>query len=98
MAGRGNVNVRATARGAGFNAFMQTLNGHFDANLADGALEGVDLGYEVGLAQSLIKHTAEPPRRSNPARTKFDAFKMSAEITNGVARTSDLRFLRPWCG
>jgi len=95
LTGRGNVNVKATARGAALNAVMQTLNGHFDANLADGALEGVDLGYEVGLAQSLIKHTAEPPPRSNPARTKFDAFKMSAEITNGVARTSDLTISSP---
>jgi AsmA protein len=83
------VNVKATARGGGFNAFMQTLNGHFDANLADGALEGVDVGYEIGLAQALIKHTAGPAR-SNPARTKFDACKVSAEITNGIAKTSDL--------
>jgi AsmA protein len=89
MSGRGNVNVKATARGGGFNAFMQTLDGHFDANLADGALEGVDVGYEIGLAQALIKHTAEPAR-SNPARTKFDTCKASAEITNGIAKTSDL--------
>jgi AsmA protein len=89
VSGRGNVNVKATARGAALNAVMQTLNGHFDANLADGALEGVDLGYEVGLAQALVKHTAAPAR-SNPARTKFDAVKMSAEIANGEARTSDL--------
>ena len=94
MSGRGNVNVKATARGAGFDAFMQTLNGHFDANLADGALEGIDLAYEIGLAQSLVKHTAAPAR-SNPARTKFDAFKMSAEITNGIARTSDLTISSP---
>jgi AsmA protein len=89
LSGRGNVNLKATARGAALNAFMQTLNGHFDANLADGALEGVDLGYEVGLAQALVKHT-DAPARSNPARTKFDTVKMSAEITNGVAKTSDL--------
>jgi AsmA protein len=89
LTGRGNVNVKATARGAALDAIMQTLNGHFDANLADGALEGTDLGYEIGLAQALVKHTAAPPR-SSPARTKFDAVKMSAEITNGVARTSDL--------
>jgi AsmA protein len=89
LTGRGNVNVKATAHGAALNAVMQTLNGHFDANLADGALEGVDLGYEVALAQALVKHTAGPPR-SNPVRTKFDAAKMSAEITNGVAKTSDL--------
>ncbi|HEY4444437.1 MAG TPA: AsmA family protein [Steroidobacteraceae bacterium] len=94
LSGRGNVNVKATARGGDFNAFMQTLNGHFDANLAEGALEGVDVGYEIGLAQALIKHTAEPAR-SNPARTKFDAFKVSAEITNGIAKTSDLTISSP---
>ena len=89
LSGRGNVDLQATARGAALNAVMQTLNGHVDTNLADGALEGMDLGYEIGLAQALVKHTAAPPR-SNPARTKFDAVKMSAQITNGVARTSDL--------
>lgn len=95
MTGHGNVNLKATAHGAEFNAFMQALNGHFDANLADGALEGVDLGYEVGLAQALIKHTPEPTPRSGPARTQFDAFKMSAQITNGLARTSDLVISSP---
>jgi AsmA protein len=89
MTGRGNVNVKAMARGAALSAVMPSLTGHFDANLADGALEGMDLGYEIGLAQALIKHTAAPPRSNRP-RTQFDAFKMSAEITNGVARTSDL--------
>jgi len=89
LTGRGNVNVKATARGAALEAVMQTLDGHVDANLADGALEGMDLGYEIGLAQALVKHTAAPPR-GGPARTRFDAVKMSAEITNGVARTSDL--------
>jgi len=94
LTGGGNVNLKATARGAALNGFMQTLNGHFDANLADGALEGVDLGYEVGLAQALVKHTAAPTR-STPARTKFDAVKMSAEITNGVAKTQDLTISSP---
>lgn len=95
LSGHGNVNLKATAHGAEFNAVMQGLNGHFDANLANGALEGVDLGYEVGLAQALIKHTAGPAARSGPARTQFDAFKMSAEITNGMARTSDLVISSP---
>jgi AsmA protein len=95
LSGHGNVNLKATAHGAEFNAVMQGLNGHFDANLANGALEGVDLGYEVSLAQALIKHTAEPKAQSGPARTSFDAFKMSAEITNGMARTSDLVISSP---
>jgi AsmA protein len=94
ISGRGNVNVKATARGAAFEAVMQTLNGHFDANLAEGAIEGIDLGYEIGLAQALIKHSPAPAK-SSPARTKFDAFKMSAEITNGIAATKDLTISSP---
>ena len=94
VAGHGNVNVKATARGAVLDAVMQTLNGHFDANLSDGAIEGVDLGYELGLAQSLVKHEAAPTR-SNPPRTKFDTFKMSAAITNGVAKPADLTISSP---
>ncbi len=94
LSGRGNVNLKASARGGTLDPVLQTLNGHFDANLAGGAIEGVDLGYEVGLAESLIKHTTAPAR-SNPPRTKFDAFKMSAEITNGIAATKDLMISSP---
>jgi AsmA protein len=83
------VNVKATARGTGVEAVMRTLNGHFDANLAGGALEGIDLQYQLGRAQALLTHEAAPVR-SNPPRTTFDAFKVSAEITDGVARTADL--------
>jgi AsmA protein len=94
MSGRGNVNLKATARGAALDAVMQTLNGHFDANLVGGALEGVDLAYQIGVAEALINHQAQPAR-SNPPRTQFDAFKMSAEITDGVAKTSDLTISSP---
>lgn len=89
LTGRGSVNLKATARGAALDAVMQTLSGQFDANLSDGALEGIDLSYELAAAQALVKHQAVPPRKG-PARTQFDAFKMSAQISNGVARTSDL--------
>ena len=94
LSGRGNVNLKASARGAEFAAVMQSLNGHFDANLSEGAIEGVDLAYEIGLAQALVKHEAQPTR-SNPPRTKFDACKLSAEISSGVAKTSDLTISTP---
>src|SRR6202035_4340276 len=81
-------------RGAALDSFMQTLSGQFDANLSDGALAGIDLGYEFEAAQALIKHQAVPPRQG-PARTQFDAFKMSAQISSGVARTSDLIIASP---
>ncbi len=89
LAGQGTVNLKATAQGAAMDSILRTLNGHFDANLADGAVEGIDVAYQLGRAQALLKGGPEPPR-SNPPRTRFDAFKVSAQIADGVARTSDL--------
>jgi AsmA protein len=89
ISGHGNVNLKATAHGEALSTILQTMNGHFDANLTEGALEGVDLGYELGAAQALI-HREAPPARANTRRTIFDAFKVSAEISDGVAKTSDL--------
>jgi len=94
VSGRGTMNLKATARGAALDAVMRSLNGHFDANLANGALEGVDLGYVIGQAQALLNH-GSAPAESRPPRTKFDAFKMAAEITNGIAKTTDLVISSP---
>ena len=70
-------------------AVLQTLNGHFDAYLTEGAVEGVDVGYELARAQALINRDPAPSRE-NTRHTPFDACKMSAEIVNGIAKTSDL--------
>ena len=89
LSGRGNMDLKATAHGTGLAAVLQTLNGHFDADLTEGAVEGVDVGYELARAQALINR--EPaPSRENTHHTPFDACKMSAEIVNGIAKTSDL--------
>jgi AsmA protein len=89
VTGRGNVNLKATGRGAGADAIMKTLSGHFEADVTDGAVEGIDLGYELGRAEALIRHQ-DMPGAQNSRRTKFEAFKMSAEIANGIAATHDL--------
>ena len=89
VTGRGNVNLKATGRGAGADALMKTLNGHFDAEVTDGAVEGIDLGYELGRAEALIRRQ-DMPAAPNSKRTPFAAFRMSAQIANGIATTRDL--------
>ena len=89
LSGRATLNLKATARGATVDAFLKTLSGHLEANLADGALEGIDVGYEMGRAQALIDKSAPPPR-DNTGRTPFEVFRTSAQIANGVAETHDL--------
>jgi AsmA protein len=89
LSGHGNVDIKATARGAALDPVLRTMNGHFDANLTGGAIEGVDVGYQLSQAQALLSHESAPQRKDT-GHTAFDAFKMSAQITNGVAKTSDL--------
>ncbi|MEA3109435.1 MAG: AsmA protein [Gammaproteobacteria bacterium] len=89
VSGRGNVSLKATARGEGADAILKTLNGKFDLNVADGAVEGIDLGYALAQADALIgKHQLS--NAPNTKRTKFDALKMSADISAGIAATHDL--------
>jgi uncharacterized protein involved in outer membrane biogenesis len=89
LSGRATLSLKATARGATVAALLKTLSGHLEANLADGALEGIDVGYEMSLAQALVDKSAPPPR-GNTGRTPFEVFQTSAQIVNGVAETRDL--------
>ena len=89
LSGRATLNLKATGHGANADAILKTLSGHLDADLADGALEGIDVAYELGVAQALIDRSSAPPR-ANTGRTPFQAFKLSSQITNGVAETHDL--------
>jgi AsmA protein len=89
LSGRATLSLKATARGAGVEALLKTLTGHLDANLADGALEGIDVGYELKLAQALLDKSAAPARGSTN-RTPFQAFSLSSQIINGIAETHDL--------
>jgi AsmA protein len=89
LSGRATLGLKATARGATADALLKTLSGHLEANLADGALEGIDVGYEMGRAQALIDRSAAPPR-ANTGHTQFEVFQTSAQIADGVAETHDL--------
>ena len=89
ISGRGNVTTALAAHGTGSTALMKSLSGHVAANLDNGAVEGVDLWFEINRAMALIQTHAVPSGQSS-GRTKFDTFKASADLANGVASTKDL--------
>ncbi len=89
VSGKGNVNIKATGHGVGADALLKTLGGHFDADVANGAVEGIDMGFELARAEALLKQQSVP-NLQNTKRTKFDVFKLTADIANGVATTHDL--------
>ena len=89
LSGRGTLGLTATAHGADAESVLQTLSGHADAYLAQGALEGVDLWHQVSVAEALLTHQSMPTA-DNAKRTPFDTAKFTAAIDHGVATTKDL--------
>jgi AsmA protein len=89
LSGHGNASAKLAGAGLSRDALTKNLSGHVEMNLADGAVNGIDLWYELNRAQALLKQQAAPAG-SDDRRTKFDAFKMSADISGGVASTKDL--------
>ncbi|HET9105566.1 MAG TPA: AsmA family protein [Steroidobacteraceae bacterium] len=89
VSGRGTVTLDVTARGSTTSAMLASLDGHAAANLANGAINGLDLWSAVNSAVALLqKHTV--PSGGVGKSTRFDTFKASADLTNGVASTRDL--------
>ncbi|MEO8315939.1 MAG: AsmA family protein [Pseudomonadota bacterium] len=89
LSGKGNLDVKLAASGRSGDALRKTLTGTISTNLADGAVEGMDIWYAIAQAQSLLQKR-ELASVSNTRRTAFDTFKASAEVVNGVATTRDL--------
>jgi AsmA protein len=89
VSGRGNVTLNVTAQGNTTTAMLSSLDGHAAANLTNGAINGLDLWSAINSAVALVqKHSLPSGGMGNS--TRFDAFKASADLTNGVASTKDL--------
>jgi AsmA protein len=89
LSGHGTITSSLTARGSGGDAVLKSLNGRVDAKLDNGAVEGIDLWFEINRATALIQKQTLTSGSSS-GRTKFDTFKASADIVNGIATTKDL--------
>jgi AsmA protein len=89
LSGRGNASTKLAGAGRTSDELIRDLSGRVEANLANGAITGVDLWFEIARAQALLKQQPAPAG-SDDRRTKFDSFKMSADVAGGVATTKDL--------
>jgi AsmA protein len=89
LSGRGSVSIALTARGQDSDSLLKSLLGRVGLSLANGAVEGIDVWFEINRAKALIQKQTPPPG-SDSGRTQFDAFKASADITDGVASSNDL--------
>ena len=89
VVGRGDANAVLNGSGNTDAAILASLAGKIDANVKDGAINGVDLWYELRRALALVKRTPLPTR-AEPPRTRFKTFAGSATLADGVLHNDDL--------
>ena len=83
-----------SATGKTVKGMLASLSGNLDLAVSEGALEGVDLVYELQRAQSLLAKQA-PAARTGQRRTPFNAMKVSATVKDGVINSDDLDISNP---
>jgi AsmA protein len=90
FSGKGGANIKLAGEGKNSDDLMKTLDGTLDFNVADGALEGADLWYEIRRARAVLKQQAIPARDSGPPRTPFSALTGTGTMSDGVLKNNDL--------
>jgi AsmA protein len=90
LSGRGDVSIVASGNGATDQALLRSLSGKVDAVVHQGALLGIDIGYELQAANALLKRQV-PPARSGAARTVFNSLEAHGTLDKGVLHNDTLR-------
>lgn len=90
VSGKGSANIKLAGSGRTTDDVMKTLDGTVDFKVADGALEGADLWYEIRRARALLKQQAIPERQSGPPRTPFTSLTGTGTMNDGVLKNDDL--------
>jgi AsmA protein len=90
VAGKGNANAQLTSSGNTDVAMFKSLAGKIDFAIKDGAINGVDLWYEIRRALALFKQQPQPAPDAGAPKTAFNALSGSAVVDNGVLRNDDL--------
>jgi len=86
--------VKLSASGSSVKGMLSSLSGNLDLAVVEGALEGVDLVYELQRAEALFNRQAPAPA-AGPRRTPFQSMKMSAKVDQGTLRSDDLDIAMP---
>jgi AsmA protein len=90
VSGKGTANIKLAGVGKTTDDIMKTLDGNIDFKVADGALEGADLWYEIRRARAVLKQQPIPERATGPVRTPFTALTGTGAMNNGVLTNNDL--------
>lgn len=90
FSGRGTGTIRGEARGADSAAWLRSATGNLRFEVADGAIDGADLWYEIRRARALLRRESLPARPAGPPRTPFTRLQASGRLGGGALQSDDL--------
>jgi AsmA protein len=90
LSGHADMNVALKGTGNTDAALMQSLSGKIDANVKQGALNGIDVVYELQRVNALLKKQV-PSQRTGPTRTVFNTLQTSATLDKQMLHVDDMK-------
>jgi AsmA protein len=89
LSGRATLTAQLSAEGPDLTAWLKSVAGRLDANLTNGALQGIDVEYAIAQAVALIgQHTLTS--RPDTRQTPFTQLIVKNRFTAGAMTTENL--------
>lgn len=90
VSGTGSVMLDLTTTGSNVGQMRRDLDGNVSFEVVDGALEGLDLWYELLRARSVFDGQGRPERPEGPRRTPFNSVSASGVVEDALLTNRDL--------
>ena len=94
LSGKGNFAMDITTAGNSVNALKGKLNGGYNLSFTDGAINGINIGYQLRRARATLRRESLD-EDDKLKQTDFSALTMSGTFTNGVLASDDLDMRAP---
>jgi len=94
ITGQGDLQINFNSRGASIDAILKNLHGAGKFTCKDSVWHGVDIGYQINLANSLVNKKTKPTETKLPV-TDFGTWSGNFTIMNGVVTNNDLTIQSP---
>ncbi|MCB1757431.1 MAG: AsmA family protein [Gammaproteobacteria bacterium] len=94
LSGKGNFGLDITTAGNSVNGLKAGLNGGYNLSFVDGAINGINIGYQLRRARATIRGEKLSEDEAFK-KTDFSALSMSGKFTKGVLSSDDLDLRAP---
>jgi AsmA protein len=91
FAGTGDVKLDLVATGSNLGQMRRGVDGDVSFAVKNGALEGIDLWYELRRARAVLDKSEAPARPSGARRTTFSSLSATGNVKDALLTNRDLK-------